>query len=103
MTRLDSINAALAARTATGSIYDRTPAKAAAKKPARQARPYFTLAQRIDGVWSAQFGDYDRETVEFELEDFVDHDVKRRDLRIVQSGARAAEVAAAVAKLNVAK
>jgi hypothetical protein len=101
--RLDAVNAALAARTVTGSLYDTTrrPAKAPARR--KPARPYFTLAVREDGIWAPQFGDYDRETVEFELEDYLDHDHKRRDLKIVKSSVRPADVAAAIARLNVAK
>ena len=32
-------------------------------------RPYYTLATRTDGVWSPQFGDYDREVVVAERSD----------------------------------
>jgi len=64
------------------------------------ARKYFTLAVREAGQWSPQFGDYDRETVEAERDDYRDHGHKVRDLRIVQSGDTQAAIDAAIAKLN---
>ena len=64
------------------------------------ARKYFTLAVRTDGKWSAQFGDYDRATVQDELTDYRDHDMKAKDLRIVISGDRQSDIDAAIAKLN---
>jgi hypothetical protein len=67
---------------------------------ARKPRTYFVLAVREDGVWAQQFGDYDRETVEFELEDHIDHDVKRRDLKILKTLDTEAAAREAVAKLN---
>lgn len=64
------------------------------------AKRYYTLAVREDGQWTAQFGDYDRETVQAELDDYVDHDYRKRDLRIVQSNDDQASIMNAVARLN---
>ena len=44
---------------------------------------YYTLAQRVDGNWYPQFGDYDRSVVQDELQDYRDHDVRAKDLMIV--------------------
>lgn len=48
---------------------------------------YFMLYTRDDeGVWSPQFGDRDRECVEFERDDYRDgwQAVKAKDLKIVK-------------------
>lgn len=63
-------------------------------------RRYFTLAVREDGVWAPQWGDYDRAAVVAELEDYRDHDVKRKDLKIVVSGDAQDQINAAIARLN---
>jgi hypothetical protein len=64
-------------------------------------RPYYTLAARAHGVWFPQFGDYDREIVEAELQDYRDHGRRARDLKIVRSqDARKVSVEMALAKLN---
>lgn len=65
------------------------------------ARPYHTLLVREGGIWAPQFGDYDRETVEAERDDYRDHDHKAKDLKIVTTKTtRQAEIEAVVAKLN---
>jgi hypothetical protein len=65
------------------------------------ARTYFTLCTReADGVWSPQFGDYDKDCVRFELDDYAQHDYKRKDLRIVTSYDDQASINTAVAALN---
>ena len=71
------------------------------------AKAYFTLVSRLieHGVWAPQFGDYDRETVEFEMADMkaADRlDKRPRALyRIVKTpSARQHLVDAALAKLN---
>lgn len=43
---------------------------------------YHYLVQREGGRWGIQFGDYDRETVEFERED-MKRDYQARDLKII--------------------
>jgi hypothetical protein len=62
---------------------------------------YFTLAQRIDGRWTPQFGDYDRDCVESELTDFFENGVRRKDLRIIKSGGTQVAIDAAIAELNL--
>lgn len=68
------------------------------------ARRYHTLAVREDGRWAPQFGDYDRETVEAERDDYRhgSQGIKARDLRIVTTGPTQADIDAAIAKLNAA-
>lgn len=41
------------------------------------AKPYFTLVALRDGIWSAQFGDYDREVVRDEELDCYDTEVTK--------------------------
>lgn len=68
------------------------------------SRPYFTLVERApDGPWSPQFGDYDKECVEDERRDMLHSAagrIRSKDLKIIRSGARQADIAAAIAKLN---
>lgn len=64
------------------------------------ARTYFTLAVREGGIWGPQFGDYDREAVAAELDDYADHGTLKRDMRIVKSGAKAADISAKIAAMN---
>jgi len=64
-------------------------------------KPYFTLLEKNDdGLWTIEFGAYDKEDCKSELDDRVDHDVRRRNLKIITTGAKQAEINAAVAKLN---
>lgn len=64
-------------------------------------KTYYSLLQREDGKWSPQFGDYDRETVESERDDYRDHFVKAKDLKIVTTqGHSWAAIQAVCAKLN---
>jgi hypothetical protein len=79
-----------------------------------KVRPYFTLAVRthfeaLDGtktsVWSAEFGDYDKEVVESERDDWLDSvwrepAPKAGDLKIVRSDSTQDSINAAIAKLN---
>lgn len=62
---------------------------------------YYSLLTRTDGVWSMEFGDYDRETVEFELLDKRDHGARKADLKIVTTDANEAAILAVVSTLNV--
>ena len=67
----------------------------------RKPRPYFTLLQRHEGVWGVEFGDYDREVVEAELEDYRDHFIRKADLKIVETAdALTASIMAVADKLN---
>jgi hypothetical protein len=64
-------------------------------------RPYFTLLERHEGQWGIEFGAYDRADVEGELQDRRDHDVKKKDLKIVKTkSARTADIEPIVAALN---
>lgn len=72
-----------------------------AKNP---AKPYYVLFVRFDGQkWGPEFGDYDKETVQYERQDMIDgyQGVKSKDTKIVkfasipshaQSMAKAAEL-----------
>lgn len=61
---------------------------------------YFTLVIREDdGVWVADFGDYDRETVEYEREACKPQH-RAKDLKIIRSGDSQAEIDKQVALLN---
>lgn len=64
-------------------------------------RTYYTLALRDDNHgFRIEFGDYDRATVEAEMECYTEHDYLKRNAKIVTSGDTQAEIEAAVAKLN---
>jgi hypothetical protein len=63
-------------------------------------KKYYTLVTNEDGAgWAPQFGDYDREVVEAEVEDSYD-DIPRRYVKIIRTGDSQAEIDAAIAKLN---
>lgn len=66
------------------------------------ARKYYSLIQRIDGRWYPQFGDYDREVVAQERQDMRDgfEAPRAKDLKIICTGPKQADIEAAVAKLN---
>lgn len=65
------------------------------------ARTYYTLCTRDNGVWSPQFGDYDRDTVTDEADDlYYGREYKRRDLKVIATKPDQASINAAVAKLN---
>jgi hypothetical protein len=61
---------------------------------------YYTLAVREDGVWGAQFGDYDRETVVDEKIDYHDHGYSARDLKIIRTGDNQVDIDARIAAMN---
>jgi hypothetical protein len=64
-------------------------------------KPYFTLLEKNDaGLWTIEFGAYDKADCKSELEDRLDHDVRRKNLKIITTGPKQAEIDAAVAKLN---
>lgn len=52
----------------------------------RKPRPYFLLVARADKLspWGIEFGDYDRETVDAEREDYRDHDWAAGNLRVLR-------------------
>lgn len=71
----------------------------------RTPRPYYTLLSRDSGhpvtnQWTIEFGDYDRPTVESELEDYLDHDWKAKDLKIITTTGQQADIEAMVRELN---
>jgi len=46
---------------------------------------YYTLIEKTDGLWSPQFGDFDREVVEDEKQDYIDSGSRAKNLRIIQT------------------
>lgn len=68
------------------------------------ATKYYSLLTRevipSGHVWAIAFGDYDRETVEFEREDYRDNGHKAKDLKIITTDDSHAAIRAAVDKLN---
>ena len=61
---------------------------------------YYTLAVRENGIWGAQFGDYDREVVLDEKLDYQDQGYSARDLKIIRTGDNQADIDARVAAMN---
>ena len=66
------------------------------------SRKYFTLLRREDdkSPWGIEFGAYERDDVAAELECYRDHGDRKKNLRIVQSADRQADIDAVVAELN---
>lgn len=74
------------------------------------ARKYYTVVEFAHGSWSPQFGDYEREVVQDELDDRWDalryllpSNERRRKadtFKIITTGDKQADIDAAVAKLN---
>lgn len=64
---------------------------------------YHTLITREDGIWSPQFGDYDREVVAYEMDDFTEYQgYARQDVKIIRTKTDAqSEIDALIADLNV--
>lgn len=65
-------------------------------------RTYYSLCLRDDGdlVWRLEFGDYDRDCVQAELEAYTEHDYLKRNAKIIKSADDQASINAAVAALN---
>lgn len=66
-------------------------------------RPYYLLMIRQGDCaeWFQEFGDFDRETVQYELEDYRDHDYRAQDLKIIKApSAKPKDCQAAIARLN---
>ena len=61
---------------------------------------YYTLAIREGGIWGAQFGDYDRDTVVDEKIEYQDHGYLARDLKIIRTGNNQADIDARIAAMN---
>lgn len=75
---------------------------------ARATRPYYVLAANegshiASNPWGVAFGDYDKETVKSERDDYRNNGWKARELKIIKcSSAKQATVDAEIAKLNTA-
>lgn len=64
-------------------------------------KQYHTLLAREHGRWAIQFGDFDRATVIAERDDYKDAGTYLlREMKVITTGPRQAEIDAAVAKLN---
>jgi translation initiation factor IF-2 len=65
-------------------------------------RPYYSLISREDdNRWYIQFGDYERNVVKDELNDYVDSmRYKKKDLKIIVSADDQDSINAAVSSLN---
>lgn len=67
-------------------------------------RTYYTLAIRSNGVWSPQFGDYDREVVEQEGRDMREsgdwEGLKAKDCKVISTNHTQADIHAAIIALN---
>lgn len=66
---------------------------------AKRSRKYFTLVTRKDGVWSPQFGDYDRETVVQEIQDSYS-EFRNVDRKVISTADDQAAINAAVANMQ---
>jgi hypothetical protein len=66
------------------------------------AKTYFTLITRDNpsSNWVVEFGDWDHRVVDAERQDYRDHGVKARDLKIIRSDGRYASIDAQVKALN---
>jgi len=62
---------------------------------------YHTLCVRVNGRWSPEFGDYDKEVVRDERDDVRDGGgIPARDLKIITTADDQASINAGVAHLN---
>jgi len=66
------------------------------------ARTYYTLAVRdtATDAWAAEFGAYDKDDVTAERTDYIWHGTPPRNVKVIKSGAKQADINAAIAKLN---
>jgi len=66
------------------------------------AKKYYSLLVRSNtkSPWCVEFGDYDRDVVMDELRDYMYHDNKRMNLKIICTGDTQAEINAEVERLN---
>lgn len=65
-------------------------------------KKYYTLVQfhKEHNAWAGMFGAYDKEDVAAELQDFLDHGVKKKDLKIITSDSSQRAIDDAILKLN---
>lgn len=62
---------------------------------------YYTLLSRNDdNQWVIEFGDYSKENVQSELNDYRDQGYKKKNLKIISTGTTQNAINEAVAKLN---
>jgi hypothetical protein len=54
--------------------------------------PYFTLLVRERGKWFVDFGSWDHEDVDAEIEDRRDHGVSRKDLKVITTDGSQEEI-----------
>lgn len=65
------------------------------------AKAYHTLIAFNGDKWGIEFGDYCRETVEDEMESYLDSgEYKKNSLRIIRTSDKQADIDSAVARLN---
>lgn len=63
---------------------------------------YYLLVEKTEGAeWAIQFGDSDKEAIEFERDDYADHGIPKKNLKVIKSASsQQRDCDAAVAKLN---
>ena len=69
----------------------------------KNRRTYFALVERIDGRWGIAFGDFDRETVIAERQDYLEHGSRAEDLCVLKVRTTQAAIDSAVATTNERK
>ncbi|MNZ81401.1 hypothetical protein D3C78_1000650 [compost metagenome] len=67
-----------------------------------KTKAYYSLLSREDDAspWTIEFGDYDKECVESEKEEYRDKGVKATNLKIIRTDDSQAAINAKVAQLN---
>jgi len=63
---------------------------------------YYLLVEKAEGgEWAIQFGDSDKETVEFERDAYTEQGILKKNLKVIKSASpQQRDCDAAVAKLN---
>lgn len=54
------------------------------RNPKARGGGYYMAYVREDGEWGPQFGDRDKETVDYEVQDWKDHGTKAKDIKVVR-------------------
>ena len=67
------------------------------------AKKYFTVIEKIDGIWTPQWGDFDRDAAKLELDDMVysDPDAKRKNFAIMTSQPGQKNIDSKINELNL--
>lgn len=60
---------------------------------------YYTLAVKTDR-WEPMFGDYNKEVVKSEFDDYYDHGVHKLDMKIIRSEPDQLSIDLAIALMN---